>query len=214
MSSISEVVKSKSEEILSPQKLRNLGHSLSKFLRHMKHPAIQTDGYVTLTNLKKHLSENITIEILQHLVANDSKKRYSIKYENGELSVKAHQGHSNHASNLQDDWVLITSSLDIDIVHGTSLKALESILKDGDGLRKMNREWIHFALGIDSNSGIRKNSEVAISLDVQKCLDHGILLYRTGNNIIMSQGQGTTGMIPWEYFSRIIDLRSGLEILF
>jgi len=200
---------------LIADKSEGFGRMLAKFLRHTNNKAITPDGYVCLKNLVKHLSKNFTAEILLFIVENDKKKRFHLKFENGDFHVKAHQGHSNHAASLQDDWVPITlNEFDMIVVHGTSFEALKIILQDGEGLRKMDREWIHFANNVDSKSGIRKGSQVGIFLNVQKCLQDGILLFRTPNNVIMSQGQGITGMITSEYFLRIEDFHSGLDILF
>ena len=195
------------------QKSKGLGHVLSKFLR-TRGKFVGSDGYATLPDLHKHSSNRFTIETLLFVIENDEKNRFQYKFENEILCVRARQGHRNHVGGVLDDWVeILQGSIEI-AVHGTSREALSMILQPGNGLSKMDREWIHFAPRIDNESGFRKNSKVAIYLNIQKCLDDGIKLYLTGNNVILSQGQGTTGMITSNYFLRIVDLETDDEIHF
>ncbi|KAM6575626.1 hypothetical protein CsatA_023953 [Cannabis sativa] len=88
-------------------------------------------------------------------------------------------------------------------VHGTYRKNLESILQSG--LNRMKRLHIHFSRGLPTEgkviSGMRRNVEVLIYLDVKKALKEGMKLYISDNKVILSEG--IDGVIPVKYFEKI-----------
>ena len=53
------------------------------------------------------------------------------------------------------------------------------------------------------SSGIRKNAEVYIYVDVNKAIEAGIKFYESENGVILSPGIGKDGIIPTEYFSKV-----------
>lgn len=126
-------------------------------------------------------------------------------------------------------------------VHGTSFTAWKQIKASG-GLSRMKRNHIHFANGLPAyhefqknpelqkmfqsinvsprqssllevKSGMRKTATVFIFIDVSEALKAGIKLYRSENEVILSPGQGDSGMIPLNYVSKVYDLKTN-SILF
>jgi 2'-phosphotransferase len=91
------------------------------------------------------------------------------------------------------------------VIHGTRLQAWEHIKTKG--LSTMNRNHVHFAIGLpgDSNvrSGVRKSSQVFIYIDVHKAMQDGIAFYRSKNDVILSDGKD--GIIEPKYFEKVID---------
>ena len=67
----------------------------------------------------------------------------------------------------------------------------------------MSRNHIHFAKSKHVSSGIRKNAEVYIYVDVNKAIEGGIKFYESDNGVILSPGIGKDGIIPIEYFSKV-----------
>lgn len=114
--------------------------------------------------------KDVTMEQIKHVVDTNDKKRYELTQMNDAWYIRATQGHSLEKVVADQLLEQITGPLDTPIIHGTTQKAWKSIQKQG--LSKMNRNHIHFAIGLpdDPNvmSGIRKSSEVFIYIDVDK----------------------------------------------
>jgi len=87
------------------------------------------------------------------------------------------------------------------VLHGTYKRFLPNIL--ADGLSKMERNHIHFAVGTDALSGFRKDCEVLIFIDVHKAMAAGIQFQRSENGVILSRGIRDSGIIPPEFFKEI-----------
>ncbi|KAF6011883.1 hypothetical protein HII13_002351 [Brettanomyces bruxellensis] len=79
-------------------------------------------------------------------------------------------------------------------------KALES--QDRAGVRKKRRASII--------SGMRKNCNVIISLDIEKVKKSDLVFYRSGNGVILCPGD-KDGLVKLEYFGKVTDM-SGKEI--
>jgi hypothetical protein len=76
------------------------------------------------------------------------------------------------------------------------------------GLKRMNRNHIHFATGLPEEdgviSGMRGSANILIYLDVEKALKGGMKLYMSENRVILTEG--FDGSIPPEYFDRVLKL--------
>ncbi|KAG4126060.1 hypothetical protein ERO13_D10G134300v2 [Gossypium hirsutum] len=73
-------------------------------------------------------------------------------------------------------------------VHGTYKRNLESILESG--LKRMKRLHVHFSSGLPTDgeviSGMRRDVNVLIYLDVRKALEEGMKLYISDNKVILT----------------------------
>ncbi|CAD5332482.1 unnamed protein product [Arabidopsis thaliana] len=170
------------------------------------------DGFVKvedLLNLNLKTCANIqlnshTIDEIREAVTRDNKKRFSLIDEDGELLIRANQGHS--ITTVESDKLLkpILSPEEAPVcVHGTYRKNLESIL--ASGLKRMNRMHVHFSCGLPTDgeviSGVRRNVNVIIFLDIKKALEDGIAFYISDNKVILTQG--IVGVLPVDYFQKI-----------
>ncbi|KAL0346888.1 UNVERIFIED_CONTAM: tRNA 2'-phosphotransferase 1 [Sesamum calycinum] len=173
-------------------KIDALGRLLTCILRHMASELkldMRSDGYVKVQDvLKLNLKTfaNIplrshTIEDVREAVRKDNKQRFSLLEENGELLIRANQG----------------------CVHGTYKRNLESILEVG--LKRMKRLHVHFSCGLPTDgeviSGMRRDVNVLIFLDVRKALEEGMKLYISDNRVILTEG--FDGVVPVKYFLKI-----------
>lgn len=111
------------------------------------------------------------------------------------------------------------SDLDTDtVIHGTYYKVWSLI--NEQGLKTMGRTHIHFAKGLPGNqgviSGMRSNCQIIIYLDVQKCLDDGIVLELSDNGVLLTKGINDSGILPPDYFEKVVDYKTGklLDIFF
>lgn len=137
------------------------------------------------------------------------------------------------------------SKLPTTVVHGTFHTAWPGILASG-GLRCMGRNHVHFAtgpsldavlprqdedagsettaqglkdLGLNDGqviSGMRRDAQVLIYIDLKKALAAGCPFWRSENNVILSEGmetdskQGDGKIVPLDFVSVVVERKHGL----
>ncbi|XP_029123347.1 tRNA 2'-phosphotransferase isoform X2 [Elaeis guineensis] len=141
-----------------------LGRLMTRILRHMASELnldIRSDGYVrvrdllklNMTTYAKVPLRSHTIEEVKEAVKRDNKQRFSLLEDNGELLIRANQGHTIATISSESLLRPILSADEIPVcVHGTYKKNLESILKSG--LNRMTRLHIHFSSGLPTDGGV------------------------------------------------------------
>ena len=188
------------------KKLKRVSMSLSKILRHQavnRNLNMDQGGWIKLDEIMK-LNEfkNTSIDDIMYIVENNNKKRFSVELRDNNMYIRANQGHS--INNIKDE-LLLKEIKDIDyinnVVHST-FKKYYKLIKN-DGLCRMSRNHIHFAKTKNVSSGIRKNAEVYIYIDVEKAMKDGIKFYESDNGVILSPGIGEKGIIDSKYFSKV-----------
>jgi len=171
----------------------------------------------------------------------NSPQRTSVTINNPQkmvVFIRANQGHSMDV--ITDESLLSRINFPLPVcIHGTYWQFLEPILKEG--LSKRNRNHIHFSMAtlteLHANKhkqdaafatqatllasdnevdtlrfgGMRDDSEVSIYINMSAAMDAGIHFYKSKNNVILSPGDDY-GMIPSEFFERIVDNDSGREL--
>ena len=153
---------------------------------------------------KKMKSLKVTSDDLKYIVNSNDKQRFIIKDEDGILWIKATQGHSMTFEDIS--LKRIENAYEIpEAIHGTYKKYLNNIMKDG--LKTMGRTHIHFAIGTPGKSevisGMRSSCNTLIYLDIQKCLDDGIELYLSENNVVLTSG--INNVLEPKYFLKVVD---------
>jgi 2'-phosphotransferase len=159
--------------------------------------------------------------------------------------IRATQGHSiktvEAASFLEPLSLSDESKLPDTVVHGTFHGAWPAILQSG-GLQCMGRNHVHFATGPslesvlaaqqdDSQkndtkknqviSGMRKDAQVLIYIDLKKALAAGCPFWRSENGVILSEGipvtkgDGETDgnqqkVVSVEFFDVVVEKKAGL----
>ncbi|KAM7277190.1 hypothetical protein ACFE04_019056 [Oxalis oulophora] len=192
-----------------------LGRLLTRILRHMAAKLnldMRADGYVRvqdLLNLDIRSFANVplrshTVDDIRNAVRKDNKQRFSLMEENGELFIRANQGHT--VTTVESDSLLkpILFHEEVQVcVHGTYKKNLDSIL--ASGLSRMRRLHVHFSRGLPTDgeviSGMRRNINVLIFLDVKKALADGMKIYISDNKVILTEG--FDGVVPIKYIEKI-----------
>ncbi|XP_028801367.1 tRNA 2'-phosphotransferase 1 isoform X2 [Neltuma alba] len=196
-------------------KIDALGRLLTRILRHMASGLnlnVRSDGFVKVNDLLKlnmKTFANIplklhTIDEIREAVQRDNKQRFSLIEENGELLIRANQGHTITAVETESLLKPILSAEEIPVcVHGTYRRNLNSILESG--LKRMKRLHVHFSCGLPTDgeviSGMRRDVNVLIFLDVRKALEEGMKLYISENKVILTEG--FDGVVPAKYFEKI-----------
>ncbi|KAJ3017073.1 UNVERIFIED_CONTAM: tRNA 2'-phosphotransferase 1 [Siphonaria sp. JEL0065] len=179
--------------------------TLSYILRHgaaKEGIPIRSDGNVLVTDLIKYKKfRGKKLEDFQLAVASNDKQRYAMTNENGVWLIRANQGHSIKVA-VELEEIKDPAELPI-VVHGTYHRAWSTI--ERDGLKKMNRNHVHFAVGKPGESGVisgmRSSSQVLIYINVPLAMSEGIKFYRSANNVILSEG--INGVIHPKYFAEI-----------
>ncbi|KAG8363397.1 hypothetical protein BUALT_Bualt19G0018100 [Buddleja alternifolia] len=196
-------------------KIDALGRLLTRILRHMASQLnldMRSDGYVKVQDLLKlnlKTFANVplrshTIDDVREAVRKDNKQRFGLVEENGDLLIRANQGHTVVTVETESLLKPILSPEEVSVcVHGTYRKNLESILQEG--LKRMKRLHAHFSCGLPTDgeviSGMRRDVNVLIYLDVRKALEEGMKLYISENRVILTEG--FDGVVPVKYFHKI-----------
>jgi len=193
---------------------------LSWLLRHGaagENMEIARDGSVRVDDvLRRRDFSGLTFDGLRWLVDSSDKRRFELLRDDaGIWRVRAVQGWTDHVGEAIDDSVAmqeIRTAKELDQLgyiccHGTWLESW-AIIKV-QGLRRMTRKHIHFACHAPSVgeviSGMRTECEVLIFLDTEKFLAAGGKLYRSKNNVLLTDG--FEGVIPPEFFKRAVQRR-------
>ncbi|PIG86091.1 tRNA splicing 2' phosphotransferase 1, partial [Aspergillus arachidicola] len=152
--------------------------------------------------------------------------------------IRATQGHSiksvDAASLMEKLSLDEEAKLPDTVVHGTFHAAWPAILASG-GLRSMGRNQVHFATGPSVESvlaqgaqgakevtgdhgekvisGMRRDAQVLIYIDLKKALAAGCPFWRSENGVILSEGmvvEGSSGIVPVEFFDVVVERKHGL----
>lgn len=179
-----------------------------------------------------------TVEDVIRVVKNNDKQRFRLEYKETVLCIRANQGHSLKVkaelllNSLSHEEL---SHPKLSIIHGTTLKAWRDHIQH-EGLSRMKRNHIHFATGLppqptksssssSSNatetiqnkhkknttpiSGMRSSSQIYIYINGSKCANDDIKFYKSDNGVILTAGVKEEGMLPLQYFDKVVDAATG-----
>ncbi|XP_063046740.1 tRNA 2'-phosphotransferase 1 [Engraulis encrasicolus] len=192
-----------------------LSKSLSYVLRHgaMKMGLqISSDGFLYVDDLLAHPQfGSFSVADVERVVASNDKQRFKLRNhpEDGRLQIRANQGHSLQVADLELR-ALRPDAPDCppEGIHGSYMKHWPSIRTQG--LNRMGRTHIHLAPGLPGEggviSGMRKNCDMAIYINVPKALSAGIPFFWSENGVLLTPGDSEGKLAPC-YFSRAVQLR-------
>ncbi|XP_038142526.1 tRNA 2'-phosphotransferase 1 isoform X2 [Cyprinodon tularosa] len=198
-----------------------LSKSMSYVLRHGAAKMglqLATDGFLYVEDLLSHPQFHMyTSDDIERVVATNEKQRFKLRShpDDGRLQIRANQGHSVQVMDLELKPVL-AGSLDCptEAVHGSYLRNWVSIQQHG--LSRMNRTHIHLAPGLPGEdgviSGMRKNCDLAVFIDVPRALADGIEFFWSENNVLLTPGDSEGKLLP-KYFTRALRLRPTRSVL-
>ena len=215
--------------MIAPAHDVDLSKLLSKLLRHKAVElgvAIDTDGWVALSdalaqingptlrdlvgNTEKLGSREYTEAHVREVVDANDKRRFVIKGTN----IRAAQGHGMPGVGEKQGEPLTFATAPKVAVHGSYVKHVDAILEQG--LSRMGRHHVHLAKGLLGEegvvSGMRRNAEVFIWVNVHEAIKGGLTFYESTNGVILCGGQNGDGIIPPAYFSVVIELHGGMTL--
>ncbi|KUJ21040.1 uncharacterized protein LY89DRAFT_577171 [Mollisia scopiformis] len=214
-----------------------ISKALSKLLRHAAEEAglkLDAEGYTPLDQVLKWQrlqSLQPTFEDIRTAVTDNAKQRFSMKLnpslntppdpasENpSDWVIRANQGHSiaiDSAALLIPITIEAGNVPDI-VVHGTYYAFYQPILASG-GLKKMSRNHIHFSTGLPEDkggviSGMRKDAELLIYIDIQKSLQDKTLWWISDNGVILTEGD-ENGLVLTKYWKKAEGRRQDVGVL-
>ncbi|KAG0356390.1 hypothetical protein BG005_004681 [Podila minutissima] len=195
-----------------------LSKALSWLLRHNAESqgiAIRPDGYSLLSDVMAHSKfKKFTVADVMGVVETNDKKRFEVMEEVMEdkegvvtkTFIRAVQGHSIKAVEDLGLEALTNPAQIPTVIHGTVFSKWDLICQHG--LSKMNRNHIHMASGLLGESGVtsgmRKSCNLYIYIDTVKAIQDGIKFFRTSNSVILSDGLNGDGIIPAQYFLKVV----------
>lgn len=167
---------------------RELSQYLSYVLRHNPSDAgveIEVLGFVDVNKLidgvNKHYNKNvINLEILERIVREDNKNRYS--FNDDKTKIRANQGHS-----IKVDLGLEPIKPPMTLFHGTAERFMDKI--SVEGIKKMSRDFVHLSADecTASSVGVRHGKPVVIVIDSDKMYEDGIKFYKSTNGVWLTE---------------------------
>lgn len=165
---------------------------ISLILRHKPETiGIKLDdyGYADVNELIEKINNtgrNINIEILEQIVKEDNKQRYS--FNDDRSKIRANQGHS-----INIDVELKELEPPEYLYHGTATRFLDNI--KNEGIIKQSRLYVHLSRDIDTaiKVGKRHGVPVVLKINTGKMYENGYKFYLSENNIWLCK------YIPFEY---------------
>nr|XP_020491400.1 tRNA 2'-phosphotransferase 1 [Labrus bergylta] len=198
-----------------------LSKSMSYALRHGANQMglqMGTDGFLFVEELLANPQfRSYSLEDVQRVVATNDKQRFKLRPhpEDGRLQIRASQGHSVQVVDLELKPILAGSpDCPAEAVHGSYLRNWNSIKQQG--LSRMQRTHIHLAPGLPGEdgviSGMRRDCDLAVYIDVPKALADGIEFFWSENGVLLTAGNTEGKLLP-KYFSRAVRLKPTRSIL-
>ncbi|XP_053735820.1 tRNA 2'-phosphotransferase 1 isoform X2 [Synchiropus splendidus] len=198
-----------------------LSKSLSYVLRHGASQMglhLSTDGFLYVDDLLAHPQfHSYSLEDVQRVVDTNDKQRFKLRphTQDGRLQIRANQGHTVQVKDLELKPVQAGSpDCPAEAVHGSYMRHWTSIQQQGLG--RMRRTHIHLAPGLPGEdgviSGMRRDCNLAVFIDVPKALNDGIEFFWSENQVLLTPGD-SDGMLLPKYFSRALQLRPTRTIL-
>ena len=177
------------------KQLRHISKFMSLVLRHKPEEiGLQLDenGWTKVDELIEKMNNKGIIvdhDSINKVVETNDKKRFAFNQD--KTMIRANQGHSiNIELNLPE-------AIPPDILyHGTTVKYLDDILKDG--LKRQSRQHVHLSVTIETarSVGSRHGKPVILIIRSKDMHDAGYKFYLSENKVWL------TDAIPVEYIKR------------
>ncbi|MBO9700520.1 MAG: RNA 2'-phosphotransferase [Sporocytophaga sp.] len=168
--------------MISEKENQRISKFLSLVLRHQPESIgirLDENGWVDpellIFKMNKH-GFNLSMEILDHVVATNNKKRFA--YNESKTQIRASQGHS---VNIELGYE--PQKPPAILYHGTAERFSESILKTG--LDKQSRQHVHLSLDIDIaiSVGKRHGKPVIFEVASETMFADGFVFYLSENKV-------------------------------
>ena len=168
---------------------------ISLILRHKPQTigiTLDEHGWADVKELIKGVNKThpLTMEILEQIVAEDEKQRYS--FNEDRTLIRANQGHS-----VQVDVELEEKTPPDALYHGTGEKFVAAI--DKEGLIPKSRLYVHLSKDVETakNVGARHGKPVIYEVKSGEMSKAGIKFYQSVNGVWLVKA------VPLEYLVKV-----------
>lgn len=181
----SDVNQSYTREDIMPD-LTRLSRFLSYVLRHKPDSIgieLTWDGWANIEQLvtnSQNQGYDITVDIVNQIVAEDEKGRYVISPD--KLQIRATQGHS-----VDVDLNFEEKVPPVVLWHGTYADAVPTIMKQG--LKKMKRHHVHLSSTTETAKkvGSRRGASVLLMINTKDMVKNGIKFFLSENGVWLTE---------------------------
>ncbi len=173
-----------------------IGKFLSLILRHSPETVgikLDEHGWANIDELLRGMNSKgyrINMLILEEIVKNNNKKRYS--FNDDKTKIRANQGHS-----ISVDVELKKAVPPDTLFHGTAVGFYDSILQNG--LQKQGRNHVHLSIDMQTAVAVgkRHGRPVVFRVDARAMHIDGFIFYLSENGVWL------TDSVPAKYLSEI-----------
>ncbi len=168
------------------KRFEDISKYLSYLLRHHPESAnlqLDENGWIgvdiLIEAINKNSNYNLTLVELKEVVQTNSKQRFALNDINGNLFIRANQGHS--LKNI--DLGLVSKTPPVVLYHGTGKKYVKSILNQG--LIKKGRQHVHLSVSksVAKSEGERHGKPVIFIIDTKRMIEDGVVFYLSDNGV-------------------------------
>lgn len=177
------------------KELDRLSVFISLVLRHKPdeaHVTLDEHGWADVDELLtgiQRTGRKIDRDVLEKIVASDSKQRYSFNQD--KTLIRANQGHS-----IPVDVELKEQEPPDFLYHGTAVRFLDAIGQEG--IKSMNRLYVHLSRDVETALKVGKRHGAPAVLKV-----HSGDMYRDGYKFYLSEnGVWLTEKVDTKYFEK------------
>jgi putative RNA 2'-phosphotransferase len=157
---------------------------------------MDSNGWVDIdeliSNANKYHNKHLNKDIIKDVVKNNDKQRFIIDTENNK--IRANQGHS-----IEIDLKLEPQAPPDELYHGTAIRFLESIRKDG--IKPMSRQYVHLSRTeeIAETVGKRHGEPTILKINTKAMHENGYKFYLSENKVWL------VDYVPKEYIKNNMD---------
>lgn len=171
-----------------------LGRFISLILRHKPEAVgieLDSNGWADVDELISGINKagkKIDIEILERIVRENNKQRYS--FNETHTKIRANQGHSVNVD------VELKEAIPPDkLYHGTATRFMDSIKKNG--ITKQSRQHVHLSADKETATAVgkRHGKPIVLIIDTVKMREDGHKFYISENGVWLCDD------ISWKYIS-------------
>ncbi|KAM4054710.1 RNA 2'-phosphotransferase, tpt1 / kptA family protein [Hirsutella rhossiliensis] len=218
-----------------------VSRTLSRLLRHQAERAgikLDGEGFAPLDKVLAWgplRSLKVTLADVQSLVATNDKQRFSLKLNPettnpdpstagasaADYLVRANQGHSIKLDSSTLLEPITLEDVPLRVLHGTYFAFWPAIEAAG-GLKPMGRNHVHCSTGDPDDSGeggpavvsgMRRDAELVIEIDVEGSLREGVKWWRSDNGVVLTEGNQDGGLLSTRFFKKVTGRKMDVGVL-